>query len=138
MALRVEAAADVFPWFGFERNGTLAGFAYASQHRTRAAYRWSVDVSVYVAPASHRLGIARRLYTALLGTLEEQGYRTAFAGIALPNDASTGFHRSMGFTEVGIYHRVGFKFGRWRDVLWLERALLTGDEPPREITAAPG
>jgi phosphinothricin acetyltransferase len=129
---RIVAAADAYPWLALERQGMVAGYVYASPHRARAAYRWSVDVSAYVAPGFYRRGIGRRLYIALLELLALQGYNAAYAGVALPNDASLGLHRSVGFTDVGTYHRVGFKFGEWHDVTWLERRLFPDDSAPRE------
>ncbi len=89
---RIGEAGDRFPWLAFERESEVLGYAYASAHRARAAYRWSVDVSVYVAPAAHRCGIARRLYATLFDVLASQGYCAAFAGVALPNEASCNLH----------------------------------------------
>lgn len=131
MARRVEKIAGKFPWLVYERDGSVIGYAYASQHRDRAAYQWSVDVSAYVSIDAHRGGIGRALYSALFDILVEQGFINAYAGITLPNPASERFHRAMGFTDVGVYHHVGYKLGRWHDVLWLERALQpAGENPP--------
>jgi L-amino acid N-acyltransferase YncA len=132
MRRRIVATGDAYPWLALERQGTLAGYVYASPHRSRDAYRWSVDVSAYVAPECKRQGIARRLYTVLFELLALQGYNAAFAGVALPNEASLHLHRSIGFAEIGTYHRVGFKFGQWHDVTWLERLLLPDDSAPLE------
>ncbi|MHA0363650.1 arsinothricin resistance N-acetyltransferase ArsN1 family B [Sphingomonas aquatilis] len=106
-----------------EEGGAIQGYAYSSPHRTRPAYRTSIDVSVYLAPAAHRQGIGRALYTKLLHGAVRQGYHAAFAGIALPNHASVGLHEAMGFTLVGVYRQVGQKFGRWHDVGWWQRLL---------------
>ncbi len=132
MRLRILAAGDAYPWLGLEREGALAGYVYASPHRSRAGYRWSVDVSAYVAPSAYRGGVARRLYGVLFELLAMQGYNTAYAGIALPNEASVRLHRSVGFTEVGTYHAVGFKFGSWLDVTWFERPLHSDASAPLE------
>jgi phosphinothricin acetyltransferase len=141
MAGRIEAARDTFPWLvatnrrsdgGVE---TIAGFAYASEHRARAGYRWSVDVSVYLDAPYRRSGIARNLYGTLFALLEAQRYTMVYAGIALPNDASLGFHARMGFTPVGTYHNVGYKAGDWHDVIWLERPLAERRSPPPELRA---
>ena len=123
MRTRIEAAVPEFPWLVSEADGGIVGYAYASRHRERAAYKWSVDVSVYVSPERQRTGVARSLYVALLGILEELGYYKAFAGIALPNAASVGFHESLGFRPIGIYRKVGYKLGAWHDVGWWQRAL---------------
>jgi phosphinothricin acetyltransferase len=85
--------ADRFPWLALESDGRFAGYVYASQHRARAGYRWSVDVSVYVAPEARRQGVARRLYRSLFEVLATQGYYGAFAGVTLPNDPSVRLHQ---------------------------------------------
>lgn len=133
MRRRIVAAGDLFPWLAFERDGVVLGYAYASPHRSRAGYRWSVDVSVYVDSSARRSGVARALYSTLFNVLADQGYHRAFAGVALPNEASTNLHESVGFTAVGIYHSVGFKFGKWHDVKWFERRLQADDSVPLEV-----
>jgi L-amino acid N-acyltransferase YncA len=124
---RIEQIAKTWPWLVFDDGGGALGYVYASAHRARAAYRWSVDVSAYVREDARGRGLARSLYAALFRVLAAQGYHRAYAGIGLPNDASIGLHRAMGFTAVGVYHEVGYKFGAWHDVSWWERPLgLTG------------
>ena len=118
------------PWLVAEDDTTVLGFAYAAQHRARAAYRWSADVSVYLSPDARRRGIGRALYEQLLPTVASLGYVSAFAGIALPNEASVGLHEALGFTLVGVYRDVGFKLGQWRDVGWYQRRLC--DPPPTD------
>lgn len=135
MARRLAAADGALPWLVCERDGLVAGYAYAGPHRSRAAYRFSVDVSAYVREAHRGRGVGRSLYDALLALLREQQYRSAFAGIALPNDASLGLHRAAGFVEIARYRNVGFKAGAWRDTVWLERALGDYPTPPPEPRA---
>jgi len=131
MARRISAIIPRYPWLVAEDSGHVVGFAHAGQHRTRPAYRWATEVSVYVASRARRRGIARRLYGALLELLEAQGFRAAYAGITQPNPASVGFHESMGFSTVGVYRAAGWKDGEWRDVGWWQ--LLLGDgSPPNE------
>ena len=130
MARRIESCLARRPWLVAEEDGAVVGYAYASPHRARPAYQWSVDVSAYVADATHRRGVGRSLYEALFRILTLQGFRNAYAGITMPNEASEGFHRALGFTPVGIYRSVGYKLGRWHDVLWLERALTPRDATP--------
>lgn len=125
---RIATKTDQYPWLVCTLD-EVVGYAYATSHRDRDAYRWSVDVSVYVDPDHHRRGIARALYTALFALSREQGLFNAYAGIALPNPASTGFHESMGFEPVGTYHGVGYKRGNWHDVRWYEKTL---DERPAD------
>jgi phosphinothricin acetyltransferase len=124
MAARIAAHGASHAWLvALGENGTLLGYAYGSPHRSRAAYATSCDVAVYVDPARARRGIGRALYGALLPLLRERGGHAAFAGIALPNDASIALHEAMGFAPLGVYREVGWKMGGWRDVGWWQRLL---------------
>lgn len=139
MRRRIERGTATVPWLVAEDaesslEGGLLGYAYAGHHRQRAAYRWSVDVSVYVAAVARGGGVGRRLYRPLLATLHELGYVTAFAGIALPNPASVALHQGLGFRPVGTFEAVGFKHGCWRDVGWWRRALR---DPPPDVPEEP-
>lgn len=133
MQERMLATLPIYPWLVAENKGEVVGYAYASRHRERAAYGWSVDVSAYVRADVRRLGIGRSLYRRLLILLRLQRFRSAFAGIALPNPASVALHESVGFAPIGVYREVGYKFGRWHDVGWWGLALARGDAPPGEI-----
>lgn len=133
---RIDALQPQFPWLIAEREGELLGYAYGGPHRSRAAYRWNVEVSVYVARQAQRQGVARRLYGVLFELLELQGYVNALAGISLPNPASVGFHESLGFAPVGVYRGVGFKRGAWHDVGWWSRDLAARRDSPGEPTPA--
>jgi len=119
-----------FPWLVCERQGDILGYVYATQHRARAAYQWSVDVSVYIHAEMHRSGIGRGLYTALFSLLHRQGFYNLYAGITLPNDGSVGLHEALGFQTVGVYRSVGFKFGAWHDVGWWHLPLRSGSQTP--------
>ena len=130
MRQRIVDTLATLPWLVAERDQGVVAYAYASPHRSRMAYQWSIDVSVYVAPQARRQGTARRLYQALLEIVRAQGYYTAFAGIALPNDASVGLHEAMGFHAIGVYRNVGYKLGKWRDVGWWALALRAYEEAP--------
>ena len=132
MEARIRKITEQFPWLVCERDGKSLGYAYACPHRERAAYRWSVDVAVYVDPRHHRLGIGRALYTALFGILRLQGFFKACAGITLPNMASVGLHEALGFRPVSVYRGVGYKFGVWRDVGWWQLALQDEQPDPPE------
>jgi L-amino acid N-acyltransferase YncA len=123
MAARIADYGATHGWWVAEADGRIAGYAYGSPHRTRSAYRTSCDVAVYVDPAYARRGVGRILYDALLTQLKDNGLHAAFAGIALPNDASIALHQACGFTPVGVYHEVGWKLGGWRDVSWWQRLL---------------
>lgn len=125
----VNTLADL-PWLVSEDGeGVVDGYVYASRHRERPAYQWSVDVTAYVRWDSRGAGIGKKLYCALLSDLAALGYAQAFAGIALPNDASVALHESMGFSHIGVYRRVGFKHGAWHDVGWWQRELSQVAEP---------
>ncbi|MGR6964750.1 N-acetyltransferase family protein [Geodermatophilus sp. URMC 61] len=127
VADRIAAALARHAWVVLEDGGRVVGYAYGAPFNARAAYDWSTSVSVYTEPGRRRSGAGRALYTALLDRLTGRGFRTALAGVALPNDASVGLHTAMGFEPVGTYRRVGWKLGRWHDVTWFQRPL--GDGP---------
>lgn len=133
---RIKSYQQQMPWLVCEINGELAGYAYANPYRTRAAYQWSVESSVYIGENHRRKGVAKALYTALFKLLQLQGFYNVVAAIALPNQPSVAVHEAVGFVSVGVFHRVGFKFGKWRDVgywqlsLQPEQSFLSdGDEP---------
>jgi phosphinothricin acetyltransferase len=132
MARRIEANLQVAPWLVYEFAGEVIGYANGGIHRQRPAYRWTIETSIYIDPAAHGQGIGRKLYTALLTALGYQGFRTAVAGVTLPNDASVALHRKMGYTPVGVFHHIGHKFGGWRDVAWFELPLAAYEETPAE------
>lgn len=132
IARRIGETTTAYPWLVCEIAGAVAGYAYATPHRARAAYRWSVDTSVYVDAGHQRRGVGRGLYLSLLGILSAQGYFNAYAGIALPNPASVRLHESVGFTPIGVYRRVGYKLGAWHDVGWWQLTLKPPEESPTE------
>lgn len=134
---RIRKTTGKFPWLVYSTTSQLAGYVYASAHRERAAYQWSVDVSVYVHPQFQRRNVGRGLYTALFELLHAQGYVNAYAGITLPNTASVAIHEAMNFRPIGVYKEVGYKFGAWHDVGWwaLRLGELPRDPlPPRPIS----
>jgi L-amino acid N-acyltransferase YncA len=132
MCKRIESVTAMYPWLVAEGPLGIEGYAYASRHRDRMAYQWAVDVSAYVSPSSHRKGIGRRLYTGLFEIVRRQGFTNAFAGITLPNDASVGLHKAMGFELVGVYTRVGYKLGLWHDTSWWQLKLRDDEGQPAE------
>jgi L-amino acid N-acyltransferase YncA len=123
MATRIEELLRTHPWHVAESDGEIAGYAYASPWRSRAAYRHAVETSVYVAQQHAGRGLGRALYGVLLQDLTQRGFHCAMGGIALPNPASIALHESMGFVEVGRFREVGWKFGRWVDVGYWQRFL---------------
>jgi L-amino acid N-acyltransferase YncA len=132
MAERIAAARDRHAWVVLEEDGRVRGYAYGGPFKSRPAYRWACEVSVYVELGRRRTGAGRRLYDALFERLARRGFRTAVAGMTLPNDASAGLHRAMGFEPVGTYRDIGYKLDAWHDVLWLQRTLSAMDDPPAE------
>ena len=132
MAQRIADAQLRHAWLVHEDDGLLLGYAYGVPHMAREAYRWSTAVSVYLHPDARGRGLGRALYTALFDRLADRGYRMALAGITLPNEPSEALHRALGFEPVGVYRRVGWKHGQWRDVLWTQRPLGDDDGPPTE------
>ena len=133
MAARIAAAQRAHAWLVLEADGRVVGYAYAGPYKARPAYRWSCEVSVYLERGRRRSGGGRALYAALFDRLAERGFRTAVAGMTLPNEASEGLHRAMGFEPIGTYRRIGWKHGAWHDVAWTQRALAApgpDDQPP--------
>ena len=131
MSERIARIGATHPWVVLEEAGAVIGYAYSSPHRSRAAYRWAVDVAVYIAAERRARGHGRALYQALIGRLRDQRFHVACAGITLPNDASVALHERLGFVAVGVYRRIGWKAGAWRDVGWWQLELRpAGDEPP--------
>ena len=137
IASRIEKINRRYLWLVYEAGGIVAGFAYASPHRERAAYRWVVEVTVYVHEKFRGRGIGRALYAELFARLRSQGLFRAYAGILAPNPESQAFHEALGFTLVGIYRKVGYKLGAWRDVGWWELALQPQMRLPPEPGAPP-
>jgi phosphinothricin acetyltransferase len=132
MRQRIAKTLKSLPWLVCDDAGQILGYAYASRHRERAAYRWAVDVSVYVREGSRRSGLGRALYTSLFTVLRLQGFKNALAGTTLPNPGSEGLHRAMGFRPVGVYRAIGYKCGAWHDVTWWQLALQDSSEEPSE------
>jgi len=130
MRHRIAKVLGPYPWLVCADGAEVLGYVYATQHRERAAYRWSVDTTVYVRQGQLRRGIGRALYTSLLTMLPLQGYVNAYAGVTLPNPASVGLHEALGFERVGVYRQVGFKRGTWYDVTWFQRSLQPRPEEP--------
>jgi phosphinothricin acetyltransferase len=139
MCCRIAKVLEQFPWLVCEDDGEILGFVYASRHRERPAYQWSVDVTVYVAEQHRRKGMGVALYTSLFEILRLQGFYHAYAGITLPNAGSVGLHEAMGFQRVGVYQAVGFKCGEWHDVGWWQlelQPLAARLEAPHMLEAA--
>jgi phosphinothricin acetyltransferase len=123
MSERIARVGSRYPWLVAVEGDDVLGYAYATEHRARAAYRWAADTAVYVSAQAQGRGVGRALYGALLPLLARQGLYVAVAGITLPNEASVGLHERMGFELVGHYRDIGFKRGAWRTVGWWQARL---------------
>jgi L-amino acid N-acyltransferase YncA len=124
------------PWFVARSDrGEVLGFAKSSPHRSRAAYDWTAELSVYIAPDHQSRGVGTKLYRTLLPQLEAQGYVTLLAGITSGHMPSERLHAKMGFTRCATFHRVGWKFDRWCDVGWWELHLQAAPHGPRPLRA---
>jgi L-amino acid N-acyltransferase YncA len=143
MRRRMVTTLERFPWLVFDDAGAVAGYAYAGRFRDRVAYQWTAEVTVYTHPDRRRHGVGRALYAELLRLLELQGICTVVGGITLPNAASVGLHEAMGFRPVGVFEKVGFKFGAWHDVgFWQQELRPFPESPPSprpigEVIATP-
>lgn len=118
MEARMRKVLDFRPWLVYETGGEVLGYAYGSTFRERRAYDWGVEVSIYVRPDAHGRGIGRTLYATLFDVLRAQNYCQAIAGATMPNEGSERLHRSMGFSEIARFPNIGYKFGRWHDVVF--------------------
>jgi phosphinothricin acetyltransferase len=129
MASRIATAQRRHAWLVLEADGRVAGYAYGGTYLARAAYRWACEVSIYLEPGRRRTGGGRTLYEALLARLAERGFLTFIAGMTLPNEASVGLHRALGFEPIGTYRRIGYKHGAWHDVAWTQKVLPAQSRP---------
>jgi phosphinothricin acetyltransferase len=138
VADRIETTTQRHPWLVCEADGEVIGYASASKLRSAGAYRWTVELSVYVDEAVRRSGVGTALYTSLLNVLELQGYYSAYAAMTVPNPASTALHERLGFDRVATFPDVGYKHGEWHDVRWWHRRLAERPAVPDEPTPLPG
>lgn len=139
-AERIRSIGSKMPYLVYESDGIILGYAYAAPHMTRAAYQWDAELSIYMDEQHQRGGIGTMLYKTLIALLKEQGYYNLYALISVPNDRSIGFHRSLGFEQVGVYPHTGYKLGRWNDLAILEyctQPLLEHPVPTKSIHDLP-
>jgi len=130
---RIENISADYPYLVYLVNDKIVGYAYASKHKERDAYRYDVDVSVYILSEYHGSGVGQKLYTCLLEILKELGYYNAYAIITIPNEKSIKFHEKFGFKLVGMHYKTGYKLGKWYDVAWLEKFVNEHEEVPDRI-----
>jgi phosphinothricin acetyltransferase len=120
---RIQENQSSLIWYVAEQEDEVVGYAYAGKWSCRSAYRFSTEVTAYVAPDHTGQGIGSRLYGKLLPALKDRDIHTVLGGIALPNEASVSFHEKFGFSKVAHFREVGFKFNRWIDVGYWQRIL---------------
>ncbi|KXT73338.1 Phosphinothricin N-acetyltransferase [Streptococcus gordonii] len=122
-ANRVGKTLEKYPYLVAEEDGLILGYAYASTYYARAAYDWAVELSVYVSLDSRGQGVGTKLYDALEYLLDQMGYVHFLACISLPNEASLALHRKRGYQQVAHFPKIGYKFERWHDIVWLQKSL---------------
>jgi phosphinothricin acetyltransferase len=127
---RIDNIISHYPCFVCVQNGVIAGFAYAGLFRVKDAYQWSAESTIYVSENFQGKGIARVLYDVLLSTLELQGFVNVYAAVTLPNLPSEKLHTFMGFAEIGLFEKIGFKHGKWHDLKWYEMYLTEHPKNP--------
>ena len=130
---RITRTLERLPWLVCAEGDRVLGYAYSAPHQERAAFQWSVNVSVYVREDHSRRGIGRALYTSLLACLRALGYFNAYAAIALPNAASVGLHEAVGFRHIGTFDDVGYKLGEWHAVGWWGLSLQPTSTPSATV-----
>ena len=116
MSDRIDKVHSRLPWLVYEKENEVIGYAYATEWRSRIAYRYSAETTVYLKPGMHGKGIGSLLYKALIETIEPFSIHTLIGGIALPNDSSIALHEKLGFEKVAHFKEVGFKMNKWIDV----------------------
>lgn len=121
-----------YPFLVCEENGAVQGYAYAAAFREKEAYRWGVELTIYLSPEAQGKGAGTLLMDKLLALLRLQGYQTAYSCITLPNPGSIALHKKLGFEQIGLFARSGYKLGQWHDVVWLALSLGEYETSPRE------
>jgi L-amino acid N-acyltransferase YncA len=129
---RLNNITSKFPLMVLMEDETLLGYAYASTHRERPAYRWAVETSIYMAPEAQGKGLGYLLYKNLLQELIARGFTHAFGIITVPNNASVYLHSKCGFSHLAVHEKAGWKFGKWHDVLWMRKDLFSQPNQPTE------
>ena len=138
---RIENTLQKYPYLAAVCGGKIVGYAYAGPFKARAAYDWAVELTIYLAPEAQGKGIGRKLYAALEDALKKMGVLNLYACIGYPRVEdeyltrnSAEFHAHLGFEKVGEFHRCGFKFGRWYDMIWMEKIIGEGTDAQQPVT----
>ena len=122
-ANRIEKTLGKHPYLVAEEDGLILGYAYASTYYARAAYDWAVELSVYVSQDARGKGVGSKLYDELEDLLDQMGYMHFLACVSLPNEDSLAFHAKRGYQQVAHFPKIGYKFERWHDIVWLQKSL---------------
>ncbi len=130
---KIRHTLETYPFYICEVDGRPCGFAYGAQIRPHEAYRWDVEGTVYLSPdAPKRTGLGKTLYAGLLDTLRKQGFKTVYGVVTDVNEASLALHRSLGFTQAGLFRNMGYKNGRWHGVVWMQKDIGGFEGKPAE------
>lgn len=132
---RIESIQERYPYLVAESEGKVVGYAYAHEFKERTAYQWGAELSIYLEKSASRKGLGSALYRALENILRQQGVRTLYGIITIPNEPSVKLHESLGFSCAGVMRKSGFKNGMWRDVVWYEKQLGPFDKNPAPFKA---
>ena len=141
---RIARTLEKYPYLAAEKDGVILGYAYAGAFHSRAAYGWAAELSIYLDREARGRGLGRRLYEAMEAALKAMGVANLYACIASPitedeylDNASERFHARLGYVTVGRFHRCGYKFGRWYDMIWMEKNVGEHECPPRDVVPYP-
>ena len=126
---RIGQIGAFYPYLICEDGGQAIGYAYGHRAMKRAAYQWNAELSIYLDQNSTSKGLGKCLYAQLIDILKLQGIRNVYGCVTIPNEKSEGLHLAMGFKKSGVYHKTGYKCGRWHDVAWFEKEILPYDCP---------
>lgn len=130
---RIEKVLEKFPYLVAVEQDRIVGYAYASSYKTRAAYQWSVETSIYMDLDYQGSGIGSILYRKLFELLQKQRVRNVYACVTLPNSKSEAIHKKFGFTLIGRFHNVGYKLNEWHDTGWFEKHLDLESDTPEQV-----
>ena len=130
---RIRAISECYPYILCEENGKITGYAYACGYRTREAYQWDAEASVYIDQGFTSRGLGKMLYRILIELLRLQGVKTLYGGVVTPNIKSEALHKSLGFQIIGTARNTGYKNGKWHDVAWFEKQISEYAPSPRPI-----
>lgn len=132
-ANRIAGISKCYPYLVCEENKQIKGYAYACRHLERAAYQWNAELSVYLDRSFTSRGLGKKLCRILIDILKLQGVRTVYGGVVVPNAKSEALHKSLGFEAAGVYPNMGYKCGKWRDVIWFAKQIAPYDVDPQPI-----